>query len=373
MTGALASLPLPPELEGVPPSSLFVVPRGLVMGNLAELMINNGQALPLCGTDRGYSAVEVIVRYCDRVTRYVSSVTTFDPWRHVLSQGLQSHFAELLDRLGAERAPFAGIKLDRVIIMGIVNVTPDSFSDGGEHSTTEAAIAHGFALSSEGADILDVGGESTRPGAVQVSVEEEQRRVIPVIRALTEKGCVVSIDTRNAATMEAAIANGACIVNDVTALQGDPESLPLIVKKKVSVVLMHMQGDPSTMQDAPKYKDAPIAVYDDLSSRFAECIEAGIQPGLVCIDPGIGFGKDLSHNLRLLNSIALYHGISCPIMIGASRKSFIGHLSNTPDPKDRSPGSIAAALSGTSQGIQILRVHDVADTKQATSVASAIG
>lgn len=373
MTAALTGLPSPRDLEGVSAPSIFVVPRGLVRGDLVKPLVDRGQAFPLCGRAAAFSTVEIVIRHPDRIVRCVSSVTAFDPWRHVVNQTLKERFAEVLEALASERQPFAGLAMDRPQIMGIVNVTPDSFSDGGDYALPDEAIAHGLKLAEQGADVLDVGGESTRPGAAPVAPSEEQMRVIPVVKALAEKGCVVSIDTRHASTMAAAIEAGASIVNDVTALQGDSESLTVVAREQVPVILMHMQGEPQTMQSSPEYAYAPIDVYDDLSARVLACVEAGIHPGSICVDPGIGFGKDDSHNVSLLNNLGLFHGLNCPVMLGASRKSFIGRLSGEGDPKKRVAGSISAALTGVGQGVQFLRVHDVAETRQALDIAQASG
>jgi len=256
--------------------------------------------------------------------------------------------------------------------MGIVNVTPDSFSDGGDFFDAAAAIAHGRALMTAGADILDIGGESTRPGADPLSPEEEAARVVPVIRALAGEGAVISIDTRHAAVMRAGLEAGARIVNDVTALTGDPDSLSVVAAAGCPVVLMHMQGDPRTMQRNPTYRDAALDVYDYLAARIAACEAAGIPRGRIAADPGIGFGKTVDHNLHILRQISLFHGLGCPLLIGASRKRFIAALSRDEAPKDRLGGSLAVGLHAFSQGVQILRVHDVAQTYQARALWSAL-
>lgn len=267
---------------------------------------------------------------------------------------------------------FERFALDAPLVMGIVNATPDSFSDGGDFFDTNAAIAHGLALQAEGADILDIGGESTRPGAAMVPPDEEQRRVVPVIAALAKAGAVVSIDTRNAATMAAALDAGAAIVNDVTALSGDSASLELVARRRVGVVLMHMQGEPQTMQANPTYGDAPAEIAAYLAKRLAACREAGIAPELLCVDPGIGFGKTVAHNAEILANVPTLRALGVAVLIGASRKAFIGALSKAERPKERLPGSLAAALAAVAGGADILRVHDVAATRQALSVWQAV-
>jgi dihydropteroate synthase len=256
--------------------------------------------------------------------------------------------------------------------MGIVNVTPDSFSDGGDFINADTAIGHARRLVDEGADIIDIGGESTRPGAAPIAPEEETRRVVPVIRALADSGVVVSIDTRHASVMRAALEAGARIVNDVTGLTGDPESLGVVAAAKAPVVLMHMRGDPSTMQELAVYDDVVVEVADWLEGRVAACAEAGIPRERIVIDPGIGFAKTGAHCLEVMARLATFHGIGCGLLIGASRKSFIGRRARAATPKDRLPGSLAAALAALAQGANILRVHDVAETRQAVAVWQAI-
>jgi dihydropteroate synthase len=268
---------------------------------------------------------------------------------------------------------FAGLALTRPLLMGIVNVTPDSFSDGGDFARVEDAIAHGRRLLDDGADIVDIGGESTRPGSAPTPVAEELARVEPVVAALAKAGAVVSVDTRRAAVMRAAIAAGARIVNDVTALTADAESLPVVAASGASVVLMHMQGDPATMQQAPAYRDAPAEIADYLRGRVTACRAAGIPDARIAIDPGIGFGKTVEHNLALLANLDRLTAIGPAVLVGLSRKGFIGKLSRGESAKARDPGSIAGALAAASGGAGILRVHDVAGTRQALAVWQAIG
>ncbi len=272
----------------------------------------------------------------------------------------------------AEAKTFAGLSLSRPLIMGIVNVTPDSFSDGGDRFQAEAAIAAGLAQAEAGADLVDIGGESTRPNAEPVSPQEEQRRVLPVIEALVKAGIPVSIDTRHAVTMAAALDAGASIVNDVTALTGDPKSLALVAERRVPVILMHMQGTPQTMQKAPEYRDVVTEVSTYLMGRAQVCEAAGIVREDICLDPGIGFGKTMAHNLALLAGLKSLVDLGYPVLMGLSRKSFIGRLAGGAEPKARMPGSIAGALASVAKGASILRVHDVAETAQALAVWSAI-
>ena len=257
-------------------------------------------------------------------------------------------------------------------LMGIINVTPDSFSDGGQYDSAPEAIARGWRLIEEGADILDIGGESTRPGAAPVTPQQEMDRVLQVIEGLHGCGKLISIDTKNAATMRAALAAGAGMINDVSALTADPDSLTFVAASDVPVCLMHMQGDPATMQKAPSYEDAVAEICAYLAARIIACTDAGIIKDRIIVDPGIGFGKTLEHNLGLLNHIARFCDLGVPVLLGASRKSFIEGICPGTPPQDRLPGSLAAALWAAQNGVSILRVHDVAQTKQALAVHAAV-
>lgn len=267
---------------------------------------------------------------------------------------------------------FAGLSLDRPRIMAVINATPDSFSDGGEAFLAEDAVARGRAFLAEGADIIDVGGESTRPGADPVPVEEEIRRVVPVIRALAAEGAVVSIDTRHAAVMVAAAEAGAAIINDVTALTGDPDAVATAARLGLPVILMHMQGDPRTMQDDPTYGDVVAEVRDYLLERARACMDAGIAAADIALDPGIGFGKTVDHNLRLLANLDGLVATGHPVLLGVSRKSYIARVDRDLPPKDRVAGSLATALVAVDQGVRMFRVHDVAEHRQAFAVHRAI-
>ena len=285
----------------------------------------------------------------------------------------ESEIACLLMQHEAPRQPLAGLSLDRPRIMGIVNVTPDSFSDGGAFASADAAIDHALRLEAEGADILDIGGESTRPGAEPVSVEEELRRVLPVIEGLAGRAkALISIDTRKAEVMRRALTAGAHIINDVAALTYEAACREVAAQSNAPIILMHAQGDPRTMQSAPHYDDCLLDVCDWLAARIAACEAAGIDRARLVADPGIGFGKTIAHNLELLAGLTLLHGLGVPLLLGASRKSFIGALSGAKNASERMPGSIAAALHGAAQGVQILRVHDVAETRQALTIWQAM-
>jgi dihydropteroate synthase len=254
--------------------------------------------------------------------------------------------------------------------MGIVNATPDSFYQG-NRGGAEASIALGRAMQEAGADIIDIGAESTRPGAATVSEAEELERLEPVVRALAASGAVISVDTRHAKVMAASLAWGARIINDVSALEGEG-SLDVVAKTGAPVVIMHMRGEPGTMQRDPHYALASLDVADYLAQRVAACEAAGIPRHRIVVDPGIGFGKTLAHNLEILARLGLLHALGCGVLIGVSRKSSIGRLSGGAPADQRLPGSLAGALQALRQGAQILRVHDVAETKQAIAVWQAI-
>ncbi|MGH8108138.1 MAG: dihydropteroate synthase [Arenimonas sp.] len=263
------------------------------------------------------------------------------------------------------------LSFDIARVMGIVNVTPDSFSDGGQHGTTDAAIARGLRLVAEGADVLDIGGESTRPGAEEISEAEELQRVIPVIEALAKKIDVpIAIDTSKPGVMRAAVKAGASIINDVFALRRD-DALDVAAELKVPVILMHMQGEPGSMQAAPHYDDVVAEVHSFLTQRIFACEMAGISKKNIVIDPGFGFGKSLEHNLALLAQLQKFVELGVPVLAGLSRKSMIGALTGR-DVNDRVHGSVAAALIAAQNGAKIIRVHDVAATVDALKIWNAV-
>jgi dihydropteroate synthase len=256
-------------------------------------------------------------------------------------------------------------------LMGVVNVTPDSFSDGGLYLDPEAAVAHGRELVEQGAEILDVGGESTRPGAEPVAAEEELRRVVPVVEGLADAGAPISIDTSKAAVAAAALEGGATIVNDVTALREDPEMAPLCAERGADVVLMHMLGEPRTMQANPVYDDVVTEVRDFLAARLEAAVAAGIAEERVWLDPGIGFGKTAAHNLELLRRLGELRELGRPLVVGASRKSFIGRVDGSAA-GERLGGTIASSVWAAAEGADVLRVHDVAEVRQAIAVTTAV-
>ena len=262
------------------------------------------------------------------------------------------------------------LPLERPLVMGVVNVTPDSFSDGGLHADPQQAVAHARRLIEEGADILDIGGESTRPGAAPVTLEEERRRVLPVLEALVADGVPVSVDTRKPGLMREAIAAGAAMINDVTALSG-PGALEAVAQAPVAVCLMHMQGDPGTMQTNPTYRDVVREVRNFLARRVAAAETAGIARNRIVVDPGFGFGKTAEHNLALLRSLGELKSLGGALLAGLSRKAMLGKLTGR-EPLARVPASIVAALLAVQNGAQIVRVHDVAATRDALTIWNAV-
>lgn len=274
--------------------------------------------------------------------------------------------AEALTALVAARQEFPAAPR----IMGIVNTTPDSFSDGGLHAAAADAIAAGLGMAEAGADILDIGGESTRPGAQTVEIDEEIRRVVPVIEGLRAQGFAgtISVDTRKADVARAALAAGGDLINDVSGFTYDPDLAGVAADADVTVCVMHGPVDPATMHLDPRYDDVLLEVYDFLEARITAVEAQGIARERIIADPGIGFGKTLEHNLALLARLSLFHSLGVPILLGASRKRFIGTIGNAPQASDRMGGSVAVALAGIAQGVQIVRVHDVAETAQAVAV-----
>jgi dihydropteroate synthase len=349
------------EANRLPPLGYFWTDDGQGVSSYLRAIVmtdpaRGADALPLAGGWCWFSQVEVLER--GRKALVVPARALDDAARQ---------------QLCAARADFGGLALDRPRIMGILNVTPDSFSDGGLFLRPEAAVMAARRMAAA-ADILDIGGESTRPGASFVGEAEEIERTAPVISALRSGGLEgpISIDTRKAAVAAAAFGAGATILNDVTALQYDGGMAGLAAARQCPVILMHSVGDPANMQDDPSYGDVLLDVYDALSSRLAEAEAAGIARARIAVDPGIGFGKTLEHNLALLNRLSLFHNLGVPVLLGASRKRMIGEVAAEAEAAKRMPGSLAVALHGVAQGIQMIRVHDVAETRQAVTLWQAV-
>ncbi|MBN8889573.1 MAG: dihydropteroate synthase [Rhodospirillales bacterium 70-18] len=334
---------------------LLVEPLGLLHGPAATQAIAEGLALPLAGGPSAFA----LVRLVDEGAA---------PGRICPVAAVPAAFRAALVRVSAAPPPWAGMPADRPLVMGILNVTPDSFSDGGAHADADRAIEAGLEMAAEGADLVDVGGESTRPRAAPTPPDEECARVVPVIRALAARGVAVSVDTRNAATMRAALAAGARVVNDVSALAHDPDAAGVVAEAACPVILMHMRGDPATMHTQARYDDVAVEVTRELAARIAAAEAAGIRRAAIAVDPGIGFAKAAAENLALLPRLSLLLNLGCPIVVGVSRKGFIGGLAGEPVARRRGPGSLAAGLHAALHGAAMLRVHDVAATAQAVRV-----
>ncbi len=314
-------------------------------------------AVPLAGTSTlWFSEVELLSR--DQPPRLLPAGLIPEETRH---------------RLSFRRAAIAGLDMTQPQVMGILNVTPDSFSDGGRHDGVDAACAAALQMVKDGATLIDVGGESTRPGAAFIPEEEEIRRTVPAIAAIRAASKVaISIDTRKAPVAAETIEAGAGLINDVSGFTFDPALAPLAAQAAVPVCVMHAQGDPATMQEDPSYDDVLLDVYDFLSDQVDRLEAIGVLRDQIVVDPGIGFGKTQEHNLILLRNLSLFHGLGCPILLGVSRKGFIGKIGGAAQADQRAPGSIAVGLAGLAQGVQILRVHDVAETVQAVRLWQAV-
>ena len=327
----------------------YARPGGLVYGSDARQLIEEGRGASLGGLSAiAYTLVEEIERDGPHVSRHFTT-----------------------GRLPRQTVVPAFLSAERPLVMGIVNVTPDSFSDGGLNAEAARAIAHGLQLAKEGADILDIGGESTRPGSEGVPEAEELRRILPVIEALAGQGLTVSVDTRKANVMRAALTAGATIVNDVAALTYEPAALEAMAEARCPVILMHAQGDPKTMHLSPHYDDVALDVFDWLEARIEACVAAGIARERIVADPGIGFGKSFRHNIDVLRQFTLYHSLGVPLLMGLSRKGFIGALTGEKQAGNRVSGSVGGAVWSALNGAHILRVHDVKATVEALAVAEA--
>lgn len=327
---------------------------------------NDGKVARLAGGLNWFAAVELI--RLDGHRRRSTELVPVEGLEQHLDDDMLAQWQALTSARSLLRLGERSIRLDQPQVMGIINATPDSFSDGGRFVDAAAAAEAGSDMASKGAAIIDVGGESTRPGARTIWEGDEIERVVPVVRQLSGGGAAVSIDTRKADVMTAALEAGARMINDVSALTYDERASSIVAASKVPVVLMHHKGPPETMQDDPRYDDVLVEVYLWLEKRIQAALEAGIQRECILVDPGFGFGKKVAHNLELMNGLALFHSLGCPLVIGASRKRTIGALSGEAPADQRLGGSVAFALKAAEQGVQILRVHDVPETVQALRV-----
>lgn len=327
---------------------------------------HDGQVARLAGGLSWFAAVELI--HVEGGRRISTELAPVDGIESRFDDDLTAQWKALTSARPALQLGERTIRLDQPQVMGVVNATPDSFSDGGRFADSSAAAEAGADMAAQGAAIIDVGGESTRPGAKPVWEGDEIERTVPVIRQLAAAGVAVSADTRKSEVMTAALEAGARMINDVSALTHDERSAGVIANAGVPVVLMHHQGAPETMQDDPRYEDVLVEVYLWLEERIGAAEAAGIARDRILVDPGFGFGKKVGHNLELMNGLALFHSLGCPVVVGASRKRTIGALSGEAPTDKRLGGSIAFALKAAEQGAQIVRVHDVFETVQALRI-----
>jgi dihydropteroate synthase len=359
------------DLPAIVPETAHCYLRPLALFRRGKGEVDSEYFRPFGGPQR-IGAWEITIRDGATVRRAVATAPALNDWRERQPGAVKARLALLINRLTASHThAFDGADAGP-LLMGIVNVTPDSFSDGGQHENPAAAAAHARGLVDAGARLLDIGGESTRPGAQPVSPADEIQRVLPVLNGLQDlrratPRIMLSIDTRHAAVMRAAQQAGVDIINDVSALTADPESLAVAAGSGADIALMHMQGEPPTMNQAPVYADVVLDVFDYLESRIEACVAAGMRRDNLIVDPGIGFGKRSAENLAILRSLSLFHGLGCRTLLGASRKGF-GARTQALAPRERLPTSLAAALWAAAQGFHVLRVHDVAETMQALEI-----
>ena len=335
---------------------------GLKEGKLLE---KKNKAIRLADGNRFFTKLEIIKKN----SKVISESMSVEDFLELIKKKKNHDFLNILLRLKSKRtllskSPF---KKKNYYIFGILNITPDSFSDRGDNISLESAINCTKQMIKNKVDFIDVGGESTRPGAKKVRVNDEILRIMPIIQYLQKNKSNVSLDTRNSETMKFGLLSGVSIINDVSALTNDKDSINVIKEYKKPVILMHMPGNPKIMMDHI-YKNFLLDIYDYLEERIEFCVKNGISRSNIIIDPGIGFGKDSKQNIEVLKNISIFHSLGCPIMLGASRKRFISNIYGQTTPKERLAGSIAVALHSFNQGIQIFRVHDVFETKQALEI-----
>ena len=336
----------------------------------SEISVPKGY-IRLAGSKYIFSEIDIFLPTLNEGKIVRSSVCKIRQWAANKGEELCKEITQRLHKISVARKPFEKVFYPGPILVGVLNITPDSFHDGGTYLTLDAAIRRGKLLRSEGASILEVGGESSRPGAEPVSEKTELRRILPVIKELSKDDNLISVDTRRPEVMDAALEAGARIVNDITALSS-PGAVETIIKANAYAIIMHMQGVPKTMQRAPKYDFAPYEILCYLENRIIACEKAGLSHERILIDPGVGFGKSDSHNFAILHSIASFHGTGCGVMIGISHKSFIGRAGKTSIYAERLSGTIAATLHAMEQGVQFHRVHNVKEIKQAMVISEKI-
>jgi len=344
----------------------YIFPSQLSFGKEGTQLHKKNNAIPLASNQVYFSSFKVKSKnLSDKKDNDFLAINKFDTWKP--KKYSKKYIKTLINNLSKQPKDFLGLKKKNFHILGIVNVSPESFYKAKKENSIVESIEKSISLCEEGASIIDIGGESSKPGSKRIDIDEEQKRVIPVIKELAKEGIIISCDTRNSSTMQKAIDAGAKIINDVSALS-DKNSGKIIKENNVGLILMHMKGDPINMQKKPTYKDVNIEILNFLENRINYASSIGISKDKIIIDPGIGFGKTDTHNLKIIKNFGSLHNLGCNILVGASRKSLIGNLTNTHNPDDRLSGSLTVALLAVMNGIQFLRVHDVKETIQALKI-----
>ena len=345
---------------------IYVRPMSLSYGSDANNLIKIKKALPICGNIKlAFSNIEIIYRSKKNKKKNIN-ITQIQN----LPKKVKKIVLKKIKNITAKRNKISGLGFDKFSIFGVLNMTPDSFSDGGKFNKLKFAEIHSKKMINDGANFIDIGGESTRPGAKLISSEKEKLRVLPIISKM--KKFNISIDTRKSDVMIAAIKKGANIINDVSALDFDQNSLTVVSKLKKPIILNHSQGTPDVMQNNPKYQNVLLDIYDYFENKIMQLTKRKFLKKNIILDPGIGFGKNLNHNLNLISNVGLFHSLGCPIMLGPSRKSFIGKVMKQNDSKYRLGGTLSSVITGYNQGVQCFRVHDIKETYEALKVQEAL-
>ena len=344
----------------------YIRPFGYISDSQSKLLLKNKKALKINGV--AFNSIELIKKKGGKISKACYAVDHF--FERIIKKNKKLEI--LAKNLITKSKNFLNSnkfsKKNKTLIFSILNITPDSFSDGGDNLYLKDSFNSAKKMAEDGADFIDIGGESTRPGSEMVLPADEAIRVLPIIQKLSSKKFKISLDTRNSSTMELGLLSGVNIINDVSALMNDPKSIEIVKKYNVPIILMHMPGTPQTMMKKNKYKNVVLEVYDFLEERIKYCESNGIKRKNLIIDPGIGFGKDFNQNVEILNNLSIFHSLSCSIMLGISRKRFISSISKEDNPKMRLGGTISATILAMMQGVKIHRVHDVKQVNQALKV-----
>lgn len=345
---------------------IYLRPCCFVSSELGKTLYKQGKSLKIGSSERFFTSLEVFVK--DKNSDVSSVIFDIKSFKEFSNHNKNQRLYNLLNEITKTRTLLSNkslFKKKKYYVFGILNVTPDSFSDGGDYVEVNKAFEEAKKMIDYGVDFIDIGGESTRPGAKKVNSSDEILRVLPIIQKIKRTKTNISLDTRNSDTMNYGLLSGVDLINDVSGLNGDQNSIKVISKFQVPVIIMHMPGNPQTMMKNNIYEDVILDLFDFFEQRINFCIKNGLNKEQIIIDPGIGFGKDYEQNIKILKNISLFHALGCPIMLGVSRKKFISSIIKEEIPKKRLPGSLSAVISGFNQGVQIMRVHDVKETIQA--------